>query len=235
MFNLASISIFLALLMSPTLTVEREGEMVNTPITTLVTLDDACRQIYCDCGLEGKLDYEIFHRAMTGSSMLAAPKKDVLTIIDFTKPSGEKRFYVIDLKNHKLMFNTLVAHGRNSGEIKATRFSNKPRSLQSSPGFYLTAESYGGKYGYSLRLDGLEPGINDMARSRAIVIHGAFYVCQQYVNDFGYIGRSYGCPALPENVCKGVIDVIKGGSCLYIHTNNESYLSNSILPDHHIN
>jgi hypothetical protein len=235
MFNLASISIFLALLMSPTLMVVREGEMVNTPITTLVTLDDACRQVYKDCGLEGKLDYGIFHRAMKGASMLTAPKKDVLTIIDFTKPSGVKRFYVIDLKNHKLLFNTLVAHGKNSGEVTATRFSNKPRSLQSSPGFYLTAESYAGKYGYSLRLDGVEPGINDMARSRAIVIHPAFYVCQQYVNDFGYIGRSYGCPALPENVCKSVIDVIKGGTCLYIHTNNESYLSNSILPDHCIN
>jgi hypothetical protein len=81
-----------------------------------------------------------------------------------------------------------------------------------------------------MRLDGLEPGINDLARSRAIVVHGAFYVCQQYVDDFGYIGRSFGCPALPVGVTQKVIDAIKGGSCLYIHTNNESYLSHSILP-----
>ena len=235
MFNLASISLFLALLMSPSFIVDDTGEMVNTPINVLVTSEDACRQVYSECGLEGKLDYNIFHRAMTGASMITTPKKEILTIIDFSKPSYEKRFYVIDLKNHKLLFNTLVAHGKNSGEVSCTRFSNKKNSLQSSPGFYLTGESYAGKYGYSLRLDGLEPGINDLARARAIVIHGAFYVCQQYVNDFGYIGRSFGCPALPTNVSKGVIDAIKGGSCLYIHTNNQSYLSNSILPDQRIN
>lgn len=235
MFNIASISIFLALLMSPTLTVVREGEMVNTPITTLVTLDDACMQVYKDCGLEGKLDYSIFHRAIKGASMLAAPKKDVLTIIDFSQPSSAKRFYVIDLKNHKLLFNTLVSHGKNSGEINCTKFSNKPRSLQSSPGFYLTAESYTGRQGYSMRLDGLEPGINDLARARAIVMHGADYVCQRYVDEYGYIGKSWGCPAVPLDVNKKIIDLIKGGSCLYIHTNNESYLSNSILPDQRSN
>ena len=215
--------------------VNEGGDGVETPLNVVVTSYDACKQIYCDCGLEGKLDYDVFYRAMTGASMITAPKRDILTIIDFSKPSYEKRFYVIDLKNHKVLFNTLVAHGKNSGEVTCTRFSNKKNSLQSSPGFYLTAESYNGKYGYSMRLDGLEPGINDLARARAIVIHGAFYVCQQYVDDFGYIGRSFGCPALPTNVSKNVIDLIKGGSCLYIHTNNLSYLSHSILPDQRIN
>ncbi len=235
MFNLASISLFLTLLLGPVASVEIQRKLVVLPLTTLVTLDSAYRQVYTDCGLTGKLDYGIFHRALTGASMLMTSKKDVLTIIDFTKPSGEKRFFVIDLKNRKLLYQTLVAHGKNSGEIYCTRFSNKPRSLQSSPGFYLTAESYSGKYGYSLRLDGLEPGINDMARSRAIVIHGAFYVCQQYVDDFGYIGQSFGCPALPAGVTRGVIDAIKDGSCLYIHTDNESYLSHSILPGYRSN
>lgn len=235
MFNLASISLFLMLLLSPEITVTTDGDVVNTPINIIVSSEDACRQVYRDCGLEGKLDYSIFHRAMTGASMIATTKKDILTIIDYSKPSYAKRFFVIDLKNHKLLYQTLVAHGKNSGEIECTRFSNKMSSLQSSPGFFLTAEAYSGKYGYSLRLDGLEPGINDLARKRAIVVHGAFYVCQQYVDDYGYIGHSFGCLALPTNLSRPVIDLIKGGSCLYIHTNNESYLSHSILPDHRSN
>ena len=230
MFNLASISLFLALLMSPSVTVNTGGEMVSAPLTLLVNSEDACREIYCECGLEGKLDYEIYRRAIMGVSMIAAPKKEILTIIDYSKPSYEKRFYVIDLQNRKLLYNTLVAHGKNSGEIECTRFSNRPRSLQSSPGFYLTAESYTGRQGYSLRLDGLEPGINDLARARAIVIHGAEYVCQRYVDEYGYIGKSWGCPALPLDVNKKIIDLIKGGSCLYIHTDNPAYAKGSVLP-----
>lgn len=230
MFNLASISLLLSLLMSPTVTVMQEGLPVNTPLSLLVTSEESCREIYCECGLEGILDYEIYRRALLGASMIAAPKKDILTIIDYSKPSYEKRFFVIDLKNRKLLYNTLVAHGKNSGEIECTHFSNRPRSLQSSPGFYLTAESYTGRQGYSLRLDGLEPGINDKARARAIVIHGADYVCQRYVDEYGYIGKSWGCPALPLEVNKKVIDLIKGGSCLYIHTDNPSYTANSIFP-----
>ena len=227
MFNLASISLFLMLLLSPSATVNIEGNEVNAPLNILVTSEEACKDIYCDCGLEGKLDYDIYHRAVVGASIIAAPKKDILTIIDYSKPSYEKRFFVIDLRNHKLLYNSLVAHGKNSGEIECKSFSNRPRSLQSSPGFYLTAESYSGRQGYSLRLDGLEPGINDLARARAIVIHGADYVCQKYVDDFGYIGRSWGCPAIPLAVNKKVIDLIKGGSCLYIHTNNPDYAKNS--------
>jgi hypothetical protein len=230
MFNFASIGLFLALLLSPTVTVIQEGIPVNTPLSLLIASGDACREIYCESGLEGVLDYEIYHRAILGASLIAAPKKDILTIIDYSKPSYEKRFYVIDLKNRKLLYNTLVAHGKNSGEIECTHFSNRPRSLQSSPGFYLTAESYSGRQGYSLRIDGLEPGINDLARARAIVIHGAEYVCQRYVEDFGYIGRSWGCPALPLDVNKKIIDLIKGGSCLYIHTDNPAYAKSSLLP-----
>jgi hypothetical protein len=229
MFNLASISLFLALLMSPTVTVNTGGNRMSAPLMLLVTSEDACHEIYCECGLEGILDYEIYRRAIMGASMIAAPKKDILTIIDYSKPSYEKRFYVIDLKNRKLLYNTLVAHGKNSGEIECTHFSNRPRSLQSSPGFYLTAESYSGRQGYSLRLDGLEPGINDLARARAIVIHGAEYVCQRYVDEYGYIGKSWGCPALPLDVNKKIIDLIKGGSCLYIHTDNPAYTKSFAL------
>lgn len=194
-----------------------------------LSMEESCREVYCESGLEDVLDYEIFRRAYIGTSLLEVPNKDILTIIDYTKPSSKKRFYVIDLRNHKLLYFTLVAHGKNSGEVNCTRFSNTPKSLKSSPGFFLTAESYSGRYGYSLRLDGLEPGINDQARPRAIVIHGAEYVCQRYVDDYGYIGKSYGCPALPLDMNKKIIDLIKGGTCLYIHTDNPSYTNNSIL------
>jgi hypothetical protein len=218
MFNLATISLIFLLAFS------------NFKEEIHYLAEDFCKAIYCDSGLEGKLDYEIYRRAFEGISALSAPRKDILTIIDYTKPSSERRFYVIDLVNRKLLYQTLVAHGKNSGEKECTRFSNRPQSLQSSPGFYLTAEAYSGRQGYSMRLDGEEPGINDMARPRAIVIHGADYVCQEYVKEYGYIGRSFGCPALPLNVNRNIIDLIKGGSCLYIHTTDKNYASKTVIP-----
>jgi hypothetical protein len=191
--------------------------------TNTVLVDQICRSIFHDAGLEGKLDYNIFHRAYYGMEALCAPRTDILTIIDYTKPACDKRFYVIDIVNRKLLYFTLVAHGKNSGEQMCTRVSNRPKSLQSSPGFFLTAETYSGRQGYSLRLDGMEPGLNDLARSRAIVVHGAEYVAQHYVDDVGYIGRSFGCLAIPLEVNEKVINKIKGGSCLYVHTNDKNY------------
>jgi hypothetical protein len=198
---------------------------------TEIILEQSCREIFSVSGLEGKLDYLVFRRAYLGMDAVCAPKTDILTIIDFTKPSCDRRFYVIDLVNKKLVYHTLVAHGKNSGELQCTRFSNRPKSLQSSPGFFLTAETYSGRHGYSLRLDGMEPGLNDLARARAIVIHGAEYVAQHYVDDVGYIGRSFGCPALPLELNKKIIDNIKGGSCLYIHTNDKNYDSLTTICD----
>lgn len=223
MFNLATISLVFLLVYS------NPGDLPVPKLTGDFTEDvhslaeDYCKRIYCDAGLEGKLDYEVYRRAFKGITEISAPKKDILTIIDYTKPSCDKRFFVIDLVNRKLLYYTLVAHGRNSGELVCNKFSNKPNSLQSSPGFFLTAEEYNGSQGYSLRLDGMEPGLNDKVRARAVVIHGAEYVAQHYVDDVGYIGRSFGCPALPLNVNKKIIDLIKGGSCLYIHTNDKNY------------
>lgn len=195
------------------------------------TLESTYNDIYCEAGLEGILDYAIYLRAVRGAASICAPKEDMLTIIDYTRPSSEKRLFVIDMVNRKLLYHSLVSHGKNSGELECTRFSNRPGSLQSSPGFYLTAETYSGRHGYSLRLDGLEAGINDQARSRAIVIHGADYVCQRYVDDYGYIGRSWGCPALPLDLKRKIIDLIKEGSCLYIHTDNQNYLGRSAIPN----
>jgi len=223
MFNLATISlVFLLLIGSPVNlnTPEPSGDPTESATPSV---EEFCLKMYKACGLEKKLDYKIFRRAYIGMDALCAPKTDILTIIDYSKPSCDRRFYVIDLANRKLLYFTLVAHGKNSGELQCTRFSNKPKSLQSSPGFFLTAETYSGRHGYSLRIDGMEPGLNDLARSRAIVIHGAEYVAQHYVDDVGYIGKSFGCPALPIDVNKKIIDVIKGGSCLYIHTNAKNY------------
>lgn len=199
-------------------------EVISMPLSY-----DYYHEIYCESGLENLIDFEIFYRACTGVCHFDVPLKNVLTIIDYSKPSNQKRFYVIDLKNRKLLFHTLVAHGKNSGEVECTRFSNTPKSLKSSPGFFLTAESYSGRQGYSLRIDGLEPGINDQARPRAIVIHGADYVCQRYVDDYGHIGKSFGCPALPFDVNRKIIDQIKGGTCIYIHTDTPTYTNNSVL------
>ncbi|WP_163718085.1 murein L,D-transpeptidase catalytic domain family protein [Mangrovibacterium lignilyticum] len=182
---------------------------------------------YNSLNLSGKLPYPIFARAMGGFHAFHFKNNQILTIIDFTKVSTERRCYVIDLKANKLLFESLVAHGKNSGVDYAQTFSNKEHSLMSSPGFYSTAETYLGKHGYSLRLDGLEKGINDHARTRAIVIHGADYVSEKFIRKIGRLGRSWGCPALPSNLNKEIIDYIKNGTCLYIHTNNQSYLAQS--------
>jgi hypothetical protein len=149
----------------------------------------------------------------------------IITIIDFSMPSYKKRFFVIDLKNYKILFNTLVAHGRNSGKVWANSFSNRGSSYKSSPGFYITKETYFGKNGYSLKLDGVEKGINDKAYDRGIVIHGAEYVNQNLAAAQGYIGRSQGCPAVPLQISRSVINAIKSGTCVFIY--HPSYIHNS--------
>ncbi|HZI52188.1 MAG TPA: murein L,D-transpeptidase catalytic domain family protein [Chitinophagaceae bacterium] len=151
----------------------------------------------------------------------------VIAIVDFSQPSTSKRLYVLDMKNYSLLFNTLVAHGRNSGKQRAVHFSNKFSSYKSSPGFYITGNVYNGSNGYSLRLDGIENGINDKALKRGIVIHGANYVHESFSARQGYIGRSQGCRAVPLKDAKNIIDTIKHGACLYIYTPDPRYLSRS--------
>lgn len=149
----------------------------------------------------------------------------IVSIVDFSLPSSEKRLFVIDLKNYKILHNTLVAHGRNSGREMATSFSNQNESYKSSPGFYVTMGTYEGKNGYSLKLEGLESGINDKAFERGIVMHGAAYVSQDLVNAQGYSGRSQGCPAVPVAQSRSIINTIKNGSCLFVY--HPSYISRS--------
>ncbi len=163
---------------------------------------------------------ESFTKALEGYHHMKEKRflnKDILTIIDFSLSSSEKRLWVIDIKENSILFQSLVAHGRNSGNEFALLFSNKPESHKSSLGFYATGETYYGKHGYSMRLDGLEEGINNNARKRAIVIHGAAYVSESFIQQNGRLGRSFGCPSLPKEDTKKIIDLIKNESCLFIY------------------
>jgi hypothetical protein len=154
---------------------------------------------------------------------------DVLSICDFSQSSRRKRMYVIDVANKKLLLNTYVAHGRNSGREYASSFSNKPESHKSSLGFYVTRNSYYGDHGLALKIDGLENGINDLADARNIVIHGSEYVGAGYLRGKGYNGRSFGCPAVPVKDTQKIIHTIKGGSCLFIYHPTTNYLSKSTI------
>jgi hypothetical protein len=192
------------------------------------TEDINIHQLWHNCKLAGVISIEVFNTAILGYCQIDhLNKKDIITIIDFTKPSTEKRFYVIDLINKQLIYRCFVAHGKNSGDNYAKKFSNLSGSLESSLGFFLTAETYSGEHGFSLRLEGLEKGINDNARAREIVIHGAEYVSEEFIKKYGRLGRSWGCPALPVDVSKEIIDQISGGSCLFIYADNKYYKENS--------
>jgi hypothetical protein len=173
----------------------------------------------------------VFEKALTGFVNLKSNhhlnnNKEILTVVDFTKSSKEKRMWIIDLKNNKILLNTYVAHGRGSGDDMATTFSNISESHQSSLGFYVTNETYQGKHGLSLKLDGFDKGINHLARARAIVVHGADYVSEQFISQHGRLGRSHGCPAVPAELNKTVIDLIKDKTCLFINGNSNNYHSN---------
>lgn len=174
---------------------------------------------------------EVFNLALKGYNNLVQKRlvrnKNIITVIDFSKRSNEKRLYVIDLKRKKLLFQTLVAHGRNSGLEYANNFSNEKDSHKSSLGFYITLRTYVGEHGYALKIKGCEKGFNDKAYDRAIVIHGSEYVTDQFLKSNGFLGRSFGCPALPEKINKKVIDVIKNGSCIFLYHPTKKYLLTS--------
>lgn len=185
------------------------------------------RQLYQEMQLEGIVNFTAFEQAIAGYNKIEEKSKEILTLVDFSKPSTEERFYVFDMRHKKLLFSSLVSHGKNSGGNYATSFSNENGSLKSSLGFFLTENTYQGKNGYSLVLNGLEKGINDRAKERAIVIHGAAYSNPSVIASSGRLGRSFGCPALPQAVSKPIINTIKGGSLLFIYANNQNYLAYS--------
>ena len=183
--------------------------------------------------LRDKISSTVLSMALTGYLSLKEQGKvsrdGILTVIDFNKPSVDERLFVIDVNRGRLLYSALVAHGSGSGANYAQSFSNVPGSRQSSLGFYTTGDTYDGKNGYSLRLQGMERGINDKAESRSIVIHGADYVSYDFIRKHGRLGRSEGCPALSFDSFQQVIDLIKGGSCLFIYHGGKEFVSKSTL------
>ena len=180
-----------------------------------------------------KPKYDVFVKGLLGYFKLKKENllgsKDLLTIIDFSSSANEKRLWIIDLNNKKVLYHTYVAHGRNTGEEFAHDFSNAPESNKSSLGFYVTGGSYIGKHGLSLYLDGMEKGINDKAKERSIVIHGADYVCDNFIKNCGRLGRSFGCPAVPISECKEIINLLANKTCLFIYFPEKNYLESSAL------
>lgn len=183
--------------------------------------------LYRSMQLEGVVGWKAFRQAVAGYYKIVGRKREVLTLIDFSRPSTEKRLFVFDMRQRKLLFSSVVSHGKNSGGMYATSFSNEYGSYKSSLGFYLTETTYQGKNGYSLILNGLEKGINDRARERAIVMHGATYADPSLVSRGGRLGRSFGCPAVPQKLARPIIDAIKGGSVMYIYAGTPDYLARS--------
>ena len=215
-------------------------EMSKTRTVKAVVLSDSSQFLLYDyLQLESVgLSRKAYEYAIRGYRHLQASGRlmnsQVLSIIDFSLPSSAKRLFVIDIKNAVLLFNTYVSHGRNSGKEMASTFSNSPQSFKSSLGFYTTASTYIGKHGYAMRLLGEEKGINDNAFDRGIVMHAAPYVSEDYIRMQGYIGRSEGCPAIPAQMHKAIIEKIKNGSCLFIYSPVKYYAAKSLLLKGHI-
>lgn len=203
---------------------------VNIPVKN-ISIDNEAAEIYDTLQLDQKgLSENAFNYAYKGYKKLLAKgivKSELLTICDFSQSSRKKRLYIVDLGNNEIVLNTYVAHGKNSGAEFATKFSNKMSSLQSSLGFYLTKNTYYGEHGLSLKVQGLEPGFNDKAMQRAIVVHGADYIEPSWLNRSNYMGRSFGCPAVPDDQSNFIINTIKNGSCLFIYHPSKNYLNRS--------
>lgn len=175
---------------------------------------------------------ESFKEALRGFYLLKEKglvQKDVLTLVDFSLSSNKKRLWVIDMATNTILYNSLVAHGRNTGEEFANSFSNSNSSFKSSLGFYVTGEIYNGKHGMSLRLDGLERGVNNNARERGVVMHSANYVSNSFIKSNSRLGRSQGCPAIPEELLSGIVTTIKNKSCLFIYHPSRSLYKTSTL------
>jgi len=225
--RMRKVIIYLILILIPVVNIARVTEInsdgiVNEDIYTSVSLADT------------GLARDIFNLAIKGLKKLNIEGKlqnpDILTIADYSQSSNKKRLYVIDLKNRKLLFNTYVAHGRNTGDEYAKSFSNDEGSFKSSLGFYITENPIIGSHtGFALLINGVEKGFNDHAIKRAIIIHGADYATENFIKKFGRLGRSLGCPALPPDMNKPIIESIKGGTCMFIYNPNPKYICSSSL------
>ncbi|WP_261989851.1 murein L,D-transpeptidase catalytic domain family protein [Hymenobacter puniceus] len=194
-------------------------------------------ELYRDLNVESQgLRYAVFEKAITGYLNLQhegqlSDAKQLLTVVDFELPSTEKRLWVLDLAAKEVKFHTLVAHGHNSGENVATNFSNKNESNMSSLGFYVTQGEYQGKHGRSLKLNGVDEGFNTNALMRSVVMHGADYVSEDFIQQYGRLGRSLGCPALPMDQKDEIIEAVNGGTCLFLNGPDQSYSSKYLNED----
>ena len=230
-------SLFLATPMAGPVTKSMAGgshselRMPKVDFSPQAQFDQQLRATYMALGAEQEgLRFETFAKAMTGYLNLRqagklAEGKQLLTVIDFDLPSTEKRLWVLDLAKNEILFHTLVAHGHNSGENEATSFSNTDQSNMSSLGFYATGGEYEGKHGRSLRLAGLDEGVNTNAAARSIVMHGADYVSEDFIKQNGRLGRSLGCPALPMELKDQIIETVNGGTCLFLNKSDAGYSS----------
>jgi hypothetical protein len=207
------------------------AETTTAKNSTNAILEAASNLLYDSLKLDNMgLSRNVMQMAYKGHQYLkergSLDNSDILAIVDFSQSSKQKRLYIVDTRNYKVLMNTYVAHGKNTGLNHAERFSNIPESLQSSLGFYVTKKTYFGKHGLSLRLAGMERGFNDNAEARAIVMHGAEYIGPHRKNS-SYMGRSFGCPAVPQAQSKEAIDILKDGTCLFIYHPTQQYLRGS--------
>ena len=231
------LSILFSFLFLPSRFVEKTRLAVpqtGKPAMAYFARENAVTRLYNDLQLaDAGLSKHAFESAYKGYQKLLKRQKlanpCILTICDLSQSSNKKRLYILDLEQNKILMTSYVAHGRGSGGEYASRFSNYNHSHQTSLGFYITSSTYYGENGLSLRLLGLEPGFNDRATRRSIVIHGAGYIGDDYLLSNKFMGRSYGCPAVPRDVCEEVIDLIKDGTCLFIYHPTKKYLQRSRL------
>ena len=196
------------------------------------------KTMYRDLSLNNKVSFSCFNNAMHGLEKIEDleifdnSNNNLLVMVDYTKPSTEERLFIIDLRKKQLLISSLVTHGRGTGDLYATKFSNKNNSYSTSSGFYLTGNIYNGKHGESLELYGLEKGKNDNARKRTIVMHSAYYANKAFAEKYGRLGRSKGCLVLPTDLNAKIINLISGGVVLYVHTNfdeNKEYDFSKLL------
>lgn len=230
MYRIFPVIMFFAMSFSPINTIKQKTASNNKTFASVVpvSFEEKATNIYTHLNANNfdlpKL--ESFSDALEGYYKMKEKglvTKEILTLVDFTLSSNVKRLWVIDLSTNTILYNSLVAHGRNTGEEYAKTFSNSAESYKSSLGFYATGEVYVGKHGKSLKLDGLEPGVNSNARNRAVVMHGADYVSESFIKNNHRLGRSLGCPAIPVELTDAIINTIKGKSCLYIHHSSRAH------------
>lgn len=209
--------------------------VIDASVTEFSSRKIVANDVYTAVNLSDTgLSRDVFNMAIKGLKKLESNGQlhnpSIVTIADYSQSSNKKRLYVIDLKNKKLLFNTYVAHGRNTGGEFAKSFSNQEGSNKSSLGFYVTEQPIIGPHtGYSLQIDGVEKGFNDHAVQREIIIHGAEYATENFIKKYGQLGRSFGCPSVPPEMNKPIIETIQGGTCLFLYNPDKDYISKSTL------